>query len=245
MWNIRPLRANEIEVRPQIVKEGGFTVLLYKDARADMNVLDDTFGPSNWQRRHMVINNNLFCSVLIWDDEKKEWIEKQDVGVPSNTEKEKGEASDSFKRACTNVGIGRELYTAPFIWIRAIKDEVKGSNGKYKLDYKVKIHVHKIEYADNKISFLQLADNDGNVRFTYPMNGQQGAPQQATRQDNGRDEKEIILNELVDFVNIKKIPSDQISGIIHTNFRKNSTKDLNQKELEFLLNMVRELYGSN
>lgn len=245
MWNIRPLRANEIEVRPQIVKEGGFTVLLYKDARADMNVLDDTFGPSNWQRRHMVINNNLFCSVLIWDDEKKEWIEKQDVGVPSNTEKEKGEASDSFKRACTNVGIGRELYTAPFIWIRAQKDEITGSNGKYKLDYKVKIHVHRIEYADNKISFLQLADNDGNVRFTYTMNGQQGAPQQATRQDNGWNEKEIILNELVDFVNIKKIPSDQISGLIHTNFRKNSTKDLNQKELEFLLNMVRELYGSN
>lgn len=245
MWNIRPLRANEIEVRPQIVKEGGFTVLLYKDARADMNVLDDTFGPSNWQRRHMVINNNLFCSVLIWDDEKKEWIEKQDVGVPSNTEKEKGEASDSFKRACTNVGIGRELYTAPFIWIRAQKDEITGSNGKYRLDYKVKIHVHRIEYADNKISFLQLADNDGTVRFTYPMGGQQNAPQQATKQNNRQDEKEAILNELVDFVNIKKIPSDQISGIIHTNFRKNSTKDLSQKELEFLLNMVRELYGSN
>lgn len=245
MWNIRPLRADEIEVRAQTVKEGGFVALLYKNARADMNVLDETFGPSNWQRRHTVINNNLFCSVLIWNEEKKEWIEKQDVGVPSNAEAQKGEASDAFKRACTNVGIGRELYTAPFIWIRALKGEVTGSNGKYRLDYKVKIHVHKIEYADNRISFLQLADEGGNIRYTYPMNGQQNAPEQATKQNNRQDEKEAILNELVDFVNIKKIPSDQISGIIHTNFRKNSTKDLSQKELEFLLNMVRELYGSN
>lgn len=250
MWNIRPLRANEIEVRPQIVREGGFTVLLYKDARADMNVLDDTFGPSNWQRRHMVINNNLFCSVLIWDDEKKEWIEKQDVGVPSNTEKEKGEASDSFKRACTNVGIGRELYTAPFIWIRALKDEVKGSNGKYKLDYKVKIHVHRIEYADNKISFLQLADNEGTVRFTYPMNGQQNTPQQATRQNNGQQvsqqgqQREDVLIEILAFVNAKQIPPKDVSGIIHNSFKKQSTDALNESELSSLLNILRQMYGN-
>lgn len=250
MWNIRPLKANEIEVRPQIVREGGFTALLYKNARADMNVLDDTFGPSNWQRRHMVINNNLFCSVLIWDDEKKEWIEKQDVGVPSNTEKEKGEASDAFKRACTNVGIGRELYTAPFIWIRALKDEVKGSNGKYKLDYKVKIHVHKIEYADNKISFLQLADRNGNVRFTYPQGSAGNAPQDPQMQNQGQyntqqgQDRQSVLNEIVDFVNSKKIPPQTVSDMVHQKFKKQSTDALNIGELKALLNALRQTYGS-
>lgn len=250
MWNIRPLRADEIEVRAQTVKEGGFVALLYKNARADMNVLDETFGPSNWQRRHTVINNNLFCSVLIWDEEKKMWVEKQDVGVPSNAEKEKGEASDAFKRACTNVGIGRELYTAPFIWIRAQKGEVTGSNGKYRLDYKVKIHVHKIEYADNKISFLQLADNDGNIRFTYPMNGQQNAPQEPQTQNQGQhntqqgQDRQSVLDEIVDFVNAKRIPPQAVSEMVHQKFKKQSTDALNIGELKALLNALRQAYGN-
>lgn len=250
MWNIRPLRADEIEVRAQTVKEGGFVALLYKNARADMNVLDETFGPSNWQRRHTVINNNLFCSVLIWDEEKKEWIEKQDVGVPSNAEAQKGEASDAFKRACTNIGIGRELYTAPFIWIRALKGEVTFANGKYKLDFKVKIHVHKIEYADNRISFLQLADNNGNIRYTYPMNGQQNAPQQATRKNNGQQvsqqdqQREGVLNEIVDFVNAKQVPPKDVSEMVHKKFKKQSTDELNIGELKALLNTLRQAYGN-
>lgn len=250
MWNIRPLKADEIEVRAQIVREGGFSALLYKNARADMNVLDETFGPSNWQRRHTVINNNLFCSVLIWDDEKKEWIEKQDVGTPSNAEAQKGEASDAFKRACTNVGIGRELYTAPFIWIRAQKDEITGSNGKYRLDFKVKIHVHRIEYEGNRISFLQLADNNGTVRFTYPMSGQQSAPQQDTRKNNGQQasqqdqQREGVLSEIVDFVNAKKIPPQTVSEMVHQKFKKQSTDALNIGELKALLNALRQAYGS-
>jgi hypothetical protein len=100
-------------------------LLLYKDARVDQNILDETFGNLNWQRSHQLIGDRLYCTVSVWDEEKKQWISKQDVGTESYTEKEKGQASDSFKRACFNLGIGRELYTAPFIWIPSSKCEIK------------------------------------------------------------------------------------------------------------------------
>lgn len=113
----RLLNADEIDCRIATVKPTGISLLLYKDARCDQNLLDETVGSMNWQRSHQVIDGNLYCTVSIWDEVKKQWISKQDVGTESYTEKEKGQASDSFKRACFNFGIGRELYTAPFIWI--------------------------------------------------------------------------------------------------------------------------------
>lgn len=115
----RDLYADEIELRVGSAKDNGFSLLLYKDARCDQNILDDTVGPLKWQRHHSRDNAN--CIVSIWDEEKNQWIGKEDTGTESNTEKEKGLASDSFKRACVNWGIGRELYTAPFIWIPAAK----------------------------------------------------------------------------------------------------------------------------
>lgn len=113
----RTLQAGEIDCRIATVTAKGASLLLYKDARVDQNVLDETVGPMNWQRTHSRDNAN--CTVSLWDDEKKQWIAKEDTGTESYTEKEKGLASDSFKRACFNWGIGRELYTAPFIWIPA------------------------------------------------------------------------------------------------------------------------------
>lgn len=113
----RPLRADEIDCRIAMVKDKGLSILLYKDARCDMNILDETVGPLSWKREHTRDNAN--CIVSIWDDEKEQWISKEDTGTESNTEAVKGLASDSFKRACFNWGIGRELYTAPFIWFKA------------------------------------------------------------------------------------------------------------------------------
>jgi hypothetical protein len=115
--NFRTLNANEIDCRIATVKENGITLLLYKDARVDMNILDEVMGPMNWQRKHTRDNAN--CIVSLWDEEKQQWIEKEDTGTESFTAKEKGLASDSFKRACFNWGIGRELYTAPFVWINS------------------------------------------------------------------------------------------------------------------------------
>ncbi len=131
MNKFRTLRADEIDCRVAMGKEKGVSLLLYKDARCDMNILDETVGPENWMRRHYEVKGNLHCEVSIWDDSKKQWVSKADCGTESYTEKEKGECSDSFKRACFNWGIGRELYTAPFIWVPAEKVKLTNKNGKY------------------------------------------------------------------------------------------------------------------
>jgi hypothetical protein len=134
MCKFRDLRADEIECRVQSVKENGLILLLYKDARVDMNILDETVGPERWMREHYECKGNLFCKVGIVCETKNndrvfpEWVWKSDCGTESNTEAQKGEASDSFKRACFNWGIGRELYTAPFTWIPSDKCDIK--NGK-------------------------------------------------------------------------------------------------------------------
>lgn len=114
----RTLRADEIDCRiSQVKKDGsGLSLLLYKDARCDQNILDETVTPMKWKREHTRDNRN--CIVSIWSEELKQWVSKEDTGTESNTEREKGLASDSFKRACFNWGIGRELYSAPFIWIK-------------------------------------------------------------------------------------------------------------------------------
>lgn len=122
----RALTADDIEVRVQSVKQNGLVLLLYKNARVDMNILDETLGSENWQREHYECKGNLFCRVGIFANGS--WVWKSDCGTESNTEAQKGEASDSFKRACFNWGIGRELYTAPFIWVPASKCNI--TNGK-------------------------------------------------------------------------------------------------------------------
>lgn len=107
----RLLTPDEIEVRIAQVNADGVRVLFYKDARTDQTILDEIFGPFGWKNEFKVIGDGLFCTLSVWDDEKKSWVAKENVGVPSNTEARKGEASDAFKRAGFNLGIGRELYS--------------------------------------------------------------------------------------------------------------------------------------
>lgn len=144
--NFRKLNADEIECRIGQIKATGLTLLLYKDARCDMNILDETVGALNWKREHTRDNRN--CIVSIYDSEKKEWVSKEDTGTESNTEAEKGLASDSFKRACVNWGIGRELYTAPFIWIKEGDCEIQATSGDRFRCYD-KFTVVKITYKAN------------------------------------------------------------------------------------------------
>lgn len=146
MREFRKLRADEIDCRiGQIKADSGLSLLLYKDARCDMNVLDETVGAMNWKREHKRENRN--CVVSIWDEQKKEWVSKEDTGTESNTEAEKGLASDSFKRACVNWGIGRELYTAPFIWIKAGDCNIVNFGGRPKCSDRFK--VVKLTYKAN------------------------------------------------------------------------------------------------
>lgn len=143
----RKLKADEIECRIGTIKKDGtgLSLLLYKDARCDMNILDETVGPMNWKREHVRDNSN--CIVSLWDDDKSQWVSKEDVGKESFTEAEKGLASDSFKRACVNWGIGRELYTAPFIWVGCDNANIKNFGGKYTCTDK--FYVEKITYKEN------------------------------------------------------------------------------------------------
>lgn len=159
-FEIRPLTANEIEVRVGTMKKdgSGASYLLYKDSRCDMKILDEVFGAFNWKREHKELKGVIYCGVSI-KSEQGEWVTKWDAGAESNVEKEKGEASDSFKRACTNWGIGRELYTAPFIWINFAENErdAKGNIG---------LKVSNINVVDGKIVALEILDKKGNVRYT-------------------------------------------------------------------------------
>lgn len=155
MIEFRDLAAEDIEVRVQSVKSNGLILLLYKNARVDMNILDETVGAENWQREHYECKGNLFCRAGIntnyANPEKPErWVFKSDCGTESNTEAQKGEASDSFKRACFNWGIGRELYTSPFLWVKA--EDCKIENGKCNDKFKVT----KIVIEDKKIKALAI-----------------------------------------------------------------------------------------
>ena len=143
MCMFRDLRADEIEVRVAQASAYGVSLLLYKDARCDQNILDETVGEFGWQRSHTRDNAN--CVVSLWDASKNQWISKEDTGTESNTEKEKGLASDSFKRACFNWGIGRELYTAPVIKISPYDCNIKETNGKHKCYDVFEVEAIKIE----------------------------------------------------------------------------------------------------
>ena len=174
---IRALRADEIECRIGTISEKGLSLLLYKDARADMRILDETFGCLGWKRTHQSIDGNLYCTVELWDSEKKEWISKQDVGTVSYTEKEKGQASDSFKRACVTVGIGRELYSSPFIWVSAQKCNIQRKNDKW-ICYD-RFSVTDISYSESReITGLTIVNQDsGEVVYSMFPNAKRHSSQ--------------------------------------------------------------------
>lgn len=194
----RALRADEIEARVSIVKQTGVVLLLYKDARCDMNILDETVGSFNWQRSHSRENAN--CTVSIWDEGKQQWISKEDTGTESFTEKEKGLASDSFKRACFNWGIGRELYTAPFIWISAdhCKIEKKG-NGHTCYD---RFSVRELESFNGRITRVTIV-NEKTGKVCYKYGNQASAPAPADPNQ-----------ELINKVNSLKIDGTKWNALI-------------------------------
>lgn len=163
----RKLRADEIDIRAAICTEKGASLLLYKDARCDMNILDETVTPMGWMRQHSRDNAN--CTVSLWDPDKQMWISKEDVGTESNTEAEKGLASDSFKRACFNWGIGRELYTAPSIWVDAGTIRIE-KNQKGKFEIKDKLYVSDIQYDSNSIVSLEIKTGKGTTVYFWTKN---------------------------------------------------------------------------
>ncbi|MCD8015665.1 MAG: hypothetical protein LUG99_21390 [Lachnospiraceae bacterium] len=198
---IRLLRADEIECRIGMISEKGLSLLLYKDARADMKILDEVYGSMGWQRRHELIGGNLYCIVSVWDEGKQQWISKMDVGTESYTEKEKGQASDSFKRACVSLGIGRELYTAPFIWVSAAKVKIENRNGK-PMTYD-KFKVSDISYNESReIVGLTILNQDGKMVYSLhekvsamKTTGESAAPDSRTKERNQTSDKKAAANK--------------------------------------------------
>ena len=168
----KPLSIENIDFRIQSINNGGYaTILAYKDARVDMQRLDDVVGALHWKREHNRDNKN--CVVSIWCDGNKQWVSKEDTGTESNTEQAKGLASDSFKRACFNWGIGRELYDYPIIQIKLNSDELQETGKqrpKYKASFNLKLKDWKwksVFNEENKLTYLGAIDNNNKLRFEY------------------------------------------------------------------------------
>lgn len=159
------LQANEISCRVQQISEKGLSLLLYVTSRDGQKRLDEKYGELGWQDRYEVIDGDLYCIISVWDTEKQMWISKEDVGTASYTAKEKGRASDAFKRACVKHGIGRELYTAPLIWIPEKYCHIKTSSDG-KSTTRDKFFVNQISYtSDRKINELEIVNQDMEVVF--------------------------------------------------------------------------------
>lgn len=236
MKEIPLLNAEDIECRVQSVTKSanpGAILLLYKNARTDMRILDEVFGPNNWQRTHEVINGNLFCNIDIWDEDKKTWIRKQDVGTESNTEAEKGQASDSFKRAGTNIGIGRELYTAPFILVKLNPDEI--TNGK--ANYKAKFKVKSVGYnANREINHLIIVDTKNNIRFETGKKTELVMDQKTV----GKKGTKVILEEL-EKITEDKSRQAEIYKLILSRFGVKHTDLLLESQMAEVLEAIRSI----
>jgi hypothetical protein len=166
----RPLDISDIDFRVQSINAKGYaTILAYKDARVDMARLDAAVGPLHWQRKHELISGNLYCHVGIFNPVIAEWVWKSDVGTESMTEATKGQSSDSFKRACFNWGIGRELYDYPFISVKLNENEWDNKSGKPRQTYNLKIKDWRwySEFTDGRLSFLAAKDENGKLRFKW------------------------------------------------------------------------------
>jgi len=165
-----PLDIGYIDFRVQSINKGGYaTILAYKDARVDMNRLDAICGPDGWQRDHKELKGNIYCGVGIKCG--GEWVWKWDCGSESFTEKEKGESSDSFKRACFNWGIGRELYSYPVIKVKLNQDEFTLQNDKARQTWNLKLREWKwtLKSSDNKVERLEAIDEKGISRFKFQL----------------------------------------------------------------------------
>lgn len=198
----RTLEPEEIELRVGMASAKGFSLLLFKNARVDMQLLDEVVGSLNWKRQHSRDNAN--CIVSIWDDAKKEWVPKEDTGTESQTEREKGLASDSFKRACVNWGIGRELYTAPFIWISGHVETDQRARSGFKADQKYVggLKVSAIEYTEKRtIKKLVIEDANGDIAYSYGTKKKASKP----KKEEPKEEPKPVEPQLISVEHAKEI----------------------------------------
>ena len=210
---LRLLKADEIECRVAVINEKGLSLLLYKDARVDQKILDETFGAFGWKRSHQSIDGNLYCTVEILDKETGQWVAKQDVGTTGYTEKEKSQASDSFKQACFNWGIGRELYTAPFIWIPAGKVSIQSKESRYICNDRFSVSF--IQYNDDReISALVIINDGGKTVYELKEKGARTAGGSKGKAAEGNSNKGKAAQQILqkDFAALSKEQMDSLQA---------------------------------
>lgn len=227
MKEIPLLTKEDIECRIQKITNEGAVLLLYKTARADMRILDEVVGNMNWQRHHEVINGNLFCTISIYDPEKGQWISKQDCGVPSNMQGEKGESSDAFKRAGFSWGIGRELYDSPFIWISG------------KVDKYDRFHVTEIQYDRDKREFTRLVICDDKGKERYRLNKVKTI---STQEEYARRRKGI--KAISDFVKEHNMPDAAFAIFLGELMNVDRMDDLTSEQLATVYKELKRRLGS-
>ena len=239
---IRCLKPEEIEIRVQQVAEKGAQLLLYKDSRCDKRILDETFGIFGWKDRYEEIKGNLFCTISIYDDKKQQWIDKCDCGTESFSEKEKGEASDAFKRAGFNVGIGRELYTRIFYF--ASVPTKKNDKGKYDLANKYeKFTVAEISTNEEteKIEKIKIADSKGNIVFSY------GYTTTLSKNEAKKLDKpvEMITDEQIKLLHtlLTKLNNEEVKQKLYEKFKIKSSKELSKKNATTMIDFLKKKVG--
>lgn len=199
----RLLLPKEISCRVQTISEKGLSLLLYVTSRAGQNLLDEKYGPLGWQDSYETIDGELYCKISAWDDEKKQWVSKEDVGTASFTSKEKGRASDAFKRACVKHGIARELYSAPFIWIPASTCNIKTVKDKYTTNDK--FFVNDITYnAAGEIDSLEIINQAMDIVFKQYPSGKISDIQR-TALEKAMEQAEVGIESVLEVCKIKDL----------------------------------------
>lgn len=262
MEKIRSLKPNEIEIRVQQITANGVQLLLYKDSRCDKRILDETFGITGWKNKFEEVKGNLFCTISIWDDDKKQWIDKCDCGTESFSEKEKGEASDAFKRAGFNVGIGRELYTRIFYFANVPTKKEVDKNGKEKWVMEnpyEKFEIVELETNEEteKIEKIKIADSSGKIVFSYPKGKTQSVTQSAKKEDKvQKSTVEMITDEQVKLIHVlfgkieksenqifKHFTNDLAKENVYKTYKVKSSKELTKENATKMIEMLKEKLG--
>lgn len=213
---MRALRADEVEARVSRCSAKGAALLLYKTSRTDMALLDEVYGPERWQCKYEVVKGVLNCSIGVYvnitghKDETYmgyEWVWKQAAGTPSNTEAEKGESSDALKRAGFLWGIGRELYTAPFIWVPAEKlQKLEQKNGKWQCFDR--FEVKQLDTVDGRIVSLAIG-HEGKSDVVYSHGSWRGEKDGETPLCS-REQAEDVQKLASEFAQMKGKSTDEV-----------------------------------
>ena len=255
MQKIRPLKADEIEVRVAQVTSKGVQLLVYKDSRCDKRILDETFGVTGWKNKFEEIHGNLFCTISIWDDIGKQWVDKCDCGVESFSEKEKGEASDAFKRAGFNVGIGRELYTRIF-YFASIPTKQVGTDNKGRPKYEMENKFEKFSVVEiktnedtEKIEAIKIADSKGKIVFSYPQGNVQKTVQAKPKVEPITDEQVKLIHVLLGKAILEKeqlfknFTNDKIKESIYKKYGIKTSKELTKQKATEIIELLKNKLG--